>query len=685
MLRSNRPPSSLIRAIALAVAALLVAAACTGGGDGAAPESPEGPELKVRPTGLGVSGGGVEVASDVLERIRSTTFESSPCEFELPDAATPECGTVTVPMNWETGEGEVILSVAVFSSLAPEPAADPVVYLEGGPGGHALDTLYLSADDLLEPLLERGDAVFFDQRGSGLSVPRLACPALTEYSRVVEDDPTIADDEIDARYSEIISTCAADLTAGGVDIASFTSIQNAHDVEAIRVALGYGRWNLYGISYGTRLGLEVLRQHPAGVRAAVLDSVYPPQVDSVAENPATFLDSFDAVVAACATEPACAADGDLAERFRALAAELDANPVNVEITADWATGETDTVWADGSTLVTLMLGSLYSPYQFTDLPELVDQLEAGETAALSDYLSSDRNNEPFSTSGALYAFECNEEVAFSDRDVVAAAVPADPFELQESFEYFGNLGESAFDLCEAFAGWQPSEPYANESVVSSVPTLLMAGRFDPVTPVSWAEQAGETLDRSQLVVAPFDSHGVSPGECGMTVLKAFLDQPGEPVDAACFDDESIAFLSAPEAPSLEPFSYDSGFHTVSSVRPEGWTIGGLDGDSYRGDSILDSAALLQLDADVISMPGLEGFVESVFRVSFGPEEAVTGPDGRAWTRRTGEGVSSAGELWTGEIDGANLIVLFVAPNEQFVDLSAQVLDPALATITAEPS
>ena len=45
-------------------------------------------------------------------------------------------------------------------------------------------------------------------------------------------------------------------------------------------ALGPAQWNLYGVSYGSRVTMEVMRRYPEKIRSVVLDSVYPPSVDA---------------------------------------------------------------------------------------------------------------------------------------------------------------------------------------------------------------------------------------------------------------------------------------------------------------------------------------------------------------------------------------------------------------------
>jgi pimeloyl-ACP methyl ester carboxylesterase len=67
-----------------------------------------------------------------------------------------------------------------------------------------------------------------------------------------------------------------------------------------------------------------------------------------------------------------------------------------------------------------------------------------------------------------------------------------------------------------------------------VPTLLLAGEFDPVTPPEWAERAAETLPAGHLFVFPAIGHGVLDSHlCAADLVRAFLAQPDNPVPPSC--------------------------------------------------------------------------------------------------------------------------------------------------------
>lgn len=632
-------------------------------------------------------------APRLLDTVR---FTSTACGFDIPPGLEARCGTVVVPADWATGDGSIELPVAVFPSTSANPAADPVVYLEGGPGSHTLETLVYSAEDIIEPLADRGDVIFFDQRGAGLSSPRLVCEENEALTRRLEDDPSITQDEADAASHDALAQCRQRLLDAGIDLTDYNSINNAHDVEAIRRALGYDQWNLYGISYGTKLGLEVLRRHPEAVRTAVLDSVYPPQVDSVRDNPATFVDSYRAVVAACAREAACAAGGDLAERINQVVAGLDEQPIQVEV-QDWIGGTTDEVFVTGETVVGVVVGALYSPYRFTDIPEMIAELELGRTEALQTYLSQDRSTERFFSDGMFYAIACHEEISFADEDEVAATLPADPFGQTDRFDLASNTGSSAFGTCRAFENGQ-APASSNEAVVSDRPTLLMAGRYDPVTPVSWAEAAAETLTNGTVVVAEHGSHGVSPGECGMVIMRQFLDSPDAAPDSSCFSDEELSFVQENDpSVSIEAVSFDIELLGVAidTVQPAEWSVGSLNGDQYRQQSFLDPAQFFQLAGERLATEALTGAFVDEFGITMSDPEPLSGQGvsvgstpavdlSRSWSRRTGRSDSVGIEWFETEVGGIPTVVVLAAPLEELATLLDSVVVPALQTIEVRP-
>ena len=254
--------------------------------------------------------------------------------FEL-EGDTVACGTVSVPEDYDRPDGRrVELPFAVLRSHSLSPAADPVVYLHGGPGGGAVQDLAF-VNELFETLRRTRDIVTFDQRAAGLASLAASCrqsllPSYDQLLSLGESTDTDADTE-EAETSlmmQMTEACLTDLQAAGIDITQYVTPNNARDVGSVMTALGYDSYNIYGVSYGTQLALEVMRTAPDGVRSIVLDSVAPPNVRSYDLLAAPWEEAAMVVFDQCAADDACnGAYPDLVDRFNALMDRLEATPI----------------------------------------------------------------------------------------------------------------------------------------------------------------------------------------------------------------------------------------------------------------------------------------------------------------------------------------------------------------------
>ena len=216
------------------------------------------------------------------------------------------CGRFSRPLNPEDPGGESIeLFVAVVAALTLEPATDPVLPIAGGPG-QASSTFYAGTYGAFEALRRDRDILLIDQRGTGQSTP-LDCD--------VDEDAV----QIEFSVDETLEATERCLDTLPHDPRYFTTSVAVSDIEAVRNALGYGRLNLYGVSYGSRVAQHYARRYPDSTRSVILDGVVPPQL---ALGPAIALEAqraLDGVFARCAEDHGCAAafpDLDRVGRFR---------------------------------------------------------------------------------------------------------------------------------------------------------------------------------------------------------------------------------------------------------------------------------------------------------------------------------------------------------------------------------
>jgi pimeloyl-ACP methyl ester carboxylesterase len=252
------------------------------------------------------------------------------CPRPLPatevEGKTVVCGRVDVPESHDNPDGPRIkLSFAVLKAHTESPAPDPLIYLHGGPGGGAVRDLAGIVMPIFEGHRARRDVVTFDQRAAGISSDMVTCFSTFENSLVTLFNPASLDG---AKIEEIFSKCAGELKDSGRNLAAYNTVQNAKDVRAVMQALGYGDYNIYGISYGTKLALEVMRSAPEGVRSVVIDSVFPPNARAYDTNILPVQEGVQQVVNQCAADAACAAAfPNLEATIQQVADKLEKNPI----------------------------------------------------------------------------------------------------------------------------------------------------------------------------------------------------------------------------------------------------------------------------------------------------------------------------------------------------------------------
>jgi pimeloyl-ACP methyl ester carboxylesterase len=488
-------------------------------------------------------------------------FVEGPCPFVLTpqDQDEVRCGRVTVPLvRADPAAGTAELQVAIVASTSPDPA-EPILYLEGGPGGSAVATVPFWWTT--SRLREHADVIVVDQRGTGFSAPSLDC---WETYLVGVSDPDGA--------------CRARLRREGVPLQAFGSDDAAADVVDLLDALGLTRVSLLGGSYGTRLALTALREHPQRFRALVLDGVYPPHVRHLERQADLGWSALTAVFDACRADAACdAAYPRLERQLIAAMVRRDADPLPVPGGP-----------LDGASLYVTLVDLLYDGEAAAYLPALIDAAYRGDAprwAALeSAYAGGGYQPEAYldeiealaawlverpvgpeldahlaslpaaeratlraraeglydlEAEALYYAVECAEEVPFARGDVAARRVARLPAPL--SF-----LLDDVAWMQAACASWAvpATAPRLRTPVTGDVPTLLLSGAFDPITPPALAEEAAVHLERSYAVVVPGLGHGtVDVDPCATAIALAFLDDPARAPDTSCLADRpAIPFV-----------------------------------------------------------------------------------------------------------------------------------------------
>jgi pimeloyl-ACP methyl ester carboxylesterase len=492
---------------------------------------------------------GNESASPAASAGYEPTYEPAACpdpNFALFPSADLgpeyECGYLIVPEDRSDPEGASIrLAVARVPAVSPTEA-NPMVYLDGGPGGSALVS---APGQVANGINAERDVIFIDQRGTYHSEPSLTCPEidafLAEAVRLAFTDAAT-----DALSNAATTACRERLAGEGIDLAAYNTAENSHDIADLRVALGIEEWDVYSVSYGTDLALTLVRDHPEGVRSVVLDSVVPPNLSIIPEFWPAAAAAYRGLFDACAAQLACAAAyPELEREFTDTVTRLAETPLTVAIPdTGGATGATIDVVVDGYRLANATVLLLASgPRGWTLAPSMIHQIALGDGTAAATFVKGSVPPADLVGLGLQWGAFCQEYVAQTDVDEVVArgkeVLPGFP---DDVLRFLPQI-PWGFDDC---AIWDVGEDAAARAPVESdVPFLILGGTFDAVTAVAWRD-ALTGLSNSQSVAFPGLGHQVllqSP--CPVTVMRGFLSDPDGAVDDSCVDEMMLDTIVTP--------------------------------------------------------------------------------------------------------------------------------------------
>lgn len=411
------------------------------------------------------------------------------------------CGQLQVPENYDQPEGKQIsLFFAVLPAISDNKKPDPLLILAGGPGQAATE-LAAAIDRIFKDVRRQRDILLIDQRGTGRSNP-LRC-AMGHVEEFAKTDEQIS---LQALALECLQQFETE------DLTQYHSVNAIRDFERVRQYLGYPQVNLYGGSYGSRAGLVYLREYPQSVRAAVLDALAPVQV-VVGPFGAHGADSFHQLLQRCAASDACNdAFPNLYERYQDALLRLEQQPELLRVPDPLSNEMTDVMMTAGRFTSALRV-ALYHPTGRQLLPYVMTQTAEGNYTPLMGLLGSTMAQAEMYM-GLTLSVLCSEDLPRATPELLAADADNDFIG--------GRTGDAFVEMCSVWPQQQrPADWF--EPVQSDIPTLLLSGALDPVTPPAWAELAAQTLSNSRHLVAPHGAHTIVSHTCANRLAARFID------------------------------------------------------------------------------------------------------------------------------------------------------------------
>ena len=458
------------------------------------------------------------------------TFAAGTCPMPIPAGVTVDCGTVTVPENRTKSDSAMItLAVARIHSRSATPKTDPVVNLEGGPGFDSLANVEAKSKSMV---LDDRDYIIWDQRGLGFSKPNLDCAEVNEAIWTAFSKPEPTETESSAIEAGLLA-CRDRAIAAGVDLSGYNTTENAADLADIRIAMGIDEWNLRGVSYGSALAIETVRRHPEGLRSVLLDSVVAPDAAfGGLERGEAAARAFDELYAACAADPACAERyGDVEELAHKAAATLDAKPYESAIT-DPDTDAKRPIAITGDDLWAGLFNAMYDNELIGLMPSFLQAVADGKPQ-LIDAVAAD--GIPFAMGQAEMM---TASVSCIDRQRLLRDDEFGPF-LTKRPELEALVDLMAPEMVCPTLDLPSADPAFNTLLSETdVPIVVMAGRFDPVTPPEGSRRTAEALGQ-ELLLFPSVGHGaVGSSDCAFMIWESVMNDPGAAPDTSCIANEA---------------------------------------------------------------------------------------------------------------------------------------------------
>ena len=444
------------------------------------------------------------------------------CELQRPNSAATVaafCANFPVPENRADPKSRTIdLKLAIVKSDSAVPNKDLVTYLAGGPGQSAIET-WPEIAGAFGPLLKHHDVLLLDQRGTGGS-HALSCPKAEKAQKGDDDLPFDV-----TRAKAAVAQCLAEVELTANPRYYTTTIAVA-DLEAVRQVLGAPKLDLIGISYGTRMAQQYAGAHPEAVRSIVLDSVAPNTL-ILGQTFAADLDRALKLQAAdCEATPACdKAFGDWRRTLLAVQAKLEAQPAKDVAFRDPATNQPATRTVTADTLAGLVHLFAYSAQTSTLLPLTVARAAKGDFAPLLGQSQIGTGDLAGGMNGGMQlSVTCSEDAPF----------------LKPRPEDAGTLlGERPVQRLEAACSVWPHGAVPkgfHQPFKSAIPTLILSGERDPVTPPRFAQAVLKGLSNGRVLELKGMGHGELGIGCMPVLVNEFIDtlQPKK-LDATCLD------------------------------------------------------------------------------------------------------------------------------------------------------
>ena len=426
-----------------------------------------------------------------------------------------QCGSIRVLEDHERKDSRLLQLAYVVIKSGKKTENAPMIFISGGPGSPCLSSDFINYW-LDSPITKSRDVILFDQRGTGFSS---LLPSLEdEFYGILAADLSFKQEN--AAVATVIDHLKEKV--GNKDLSKYNSFQSTRDIYELMVHLGYGKYHLFGSSYGGRLATLLQFRFPELINAVLLDS---PSV----LGEAFLLDrmkNYALVVAAlmqdCRENEDCHASyPNLKEKYFLLLARLKKQAVSI-------TTDQGPFVVNAQDAMYFIRKLLYGADALVKVPQLIHELlEGGQGQLIKDLIEND-----FQTQFNYTMWMCVEKYESHTNQSTLRDIEHEYSSNQWLPAKLGMFTSVYLNLEKLHKGsWVDK----NNKGTSVIPTLLLINRYDPVTPPTNGYALLGQLSLGQLYVSDSYGHGGGNWDCKMRLFQEFMNHPKDILGTSCLN------------------------------------------------------------------------------------------------------------------------------------------------------
>lgn len=429
------------------------------------------------------------------------------------------CNYLEVPEHHGINDGRKIkIAYAVIKAKTLNSELYPLIYLTGGPGGYALTDKQLKQWSTSE-LNEKRDIIIFDQRGINHSS---ALPNISQDLFKIQALNGNSEDEL-KWIGELFDNYRTKANDEGISLKNFNSFQNAKDIGLLMNHLGYTKYNLYGVSYGTRLARIVQDMYPDKINSVILNSPAPLKGDFLVSRLRSYALALERIFNYCENNKECSATyPNPRETYIQAIEELGKNPIKLIFNGkEFFVNPQDGLY--------LIRRKLYGNDSRKAVPSLIYSLKNRESKDILNILESSHTLFSNYNSSMWISVECYEQFNFQKTASVIDSLYNTPL-----FPAQLGLFTPIYLSGKKWHNKRLSED-RKEFKMSNIPTIIFVNQYDPVTPPENGVLFQKKLTNSKLFILDEGGHGGGNQACREKVMIDFMDDPLKVLDTSCLN------------------------------------------------------------------------------------------------------------------------------------------------------